>query len=304
MKEYADSLEPKKTNEVNANTDITKSNFEATNIDSNKITNKSNTTHSTSNKASIDSEEDEYKEDALEMATMSFKERMAYKKELRKKRISKMDAKEKRSYIFNYYKWHIIIGLFAIVCLAYIGRVVYRMTWPTLLELAIVNNYNETDPTKYITSSYRDYYKLDDKNFIEIYGNLKDITSTEDTTEVGLTMTNYQTIGYYNMYDMLDVIICDKEALNLFVSTDDTTAIDLSMDAELYQQIKEHVITMSDPKGIKNEGKPYTVALDISNTTFAKECDLSYKEVYLLIPSTKYTDNENTINFIRFVFGL
>ena len=92
--------------------------------------------------------------------------------------------------------------------------------------------------------------------------------------------------------------------MQLFVSTDDTTAIDLSMEKELYHQIEDYVITMSDPKGIKNDGNPYTVALDISDTAFAKECNLSYSEVYLLIPSTKYTDNENTLNFIKFVFGL
>ncbi len=247
--------------------------------------------------------DDVYKENALEMATMSFKEKMAYKKNLRKKRMADMDPKEKRSYIINYYKWHFIIGLFAIICLAYTGRVIYRATWPTLLELAIVNNSDTSKYSEYIPAAYRDYYHLDDKNYIEIYGDLS-VSSTEDTTEVGLTMSNYQTIGYYNMYDMLDVIICDKEALKLFVSTDDTTAIDLSMDAELYQQIEDKVITMSDPKGIKNDGKPYTVALDISDTDFVQNCNLSYSEVYLLIPSTKYTDNENTINFIKFVFGL
>ena len=309
MKEYAETKESENAINSSANADTEqKQDSDKSNTKNNKNSKSTNTPNSTNktvkSNQSVDFEEDEYKEDALEMATMTFKERMNYKKELRQKRMSKMTPSEKRSYILNYYKWHIIIGLFAIVCLVYAGRVVYRMTWPTLLELAIVNNYNETDPAKYITTSYREYYALDDKNFIEIYSGLKDITPTEDTTEVGLTMSNYQTIGYYNMYDMLDVIICDKDALNLFVSTDDTTAIDLSMDADLYQQIEDYVITMSDPKGIKNDGKPYTVALDISHTDFAKKCDLSYSEVYLLIPSTKYTDNENTINFIKFVFGI
>ena len=248
-------------------------------------------------------EEDSYKEDALEMATMTFKEKIAYKKELRQRRMADMTSKEKFSYIMNYYKWHFIIGLFAIVCLAYTGRVIYRATWPTLLELAIVNNKDTTKYDTYIPDAYRQYYDLDEKNYIEIYGELS-VSATEDTTEVGLTMSNYQTIGYYNMYDMLDVIICDKEALNLFVSTDDTTAIDLSMDEELYNQIEDYVITMSDPKGIKNNGKPYAVALDITHTEFIKECHLSYHNAYLLIPSTKFEDNENTINFIRFVFGL
>lgn len=251
----------------------------------------------------IDADKDVYKEDALEMATMTFKEKMAYRKELLQQRMAEMNSNEKFVYIIDYYKWHIIIGIFAIVCLAYTGKILYRATWPTLLELAIVNNTSTSNYNEYISEAYREYYDLDEKNFIEIYDDLS-VSSAEDTTEVGLTMSNYQTIGYYNMYDMLDVIICDEEALKLFVSTDDTTAIDLSMDAELYSQIKDNVITMSDPKGIKNEGNPYTVALDISDTEFAKQCNLSYRKVYLLIPSTKYTDNENTINFIKFVFGI
>lgn len=248
-------------------------------------------------------EEDEYKEDALEFATMTIPEKIKYKKELQKKRLSKMDTKEKRSYIIGYYKWHFIIGLFALVCLGYIGHLVYRATWPTYVELAIVNNKDETKLNEYIPTAYREYYHLDEKNYIEIYNDLS-VSANEDTTEVGLTMSSYQTLGYYTMYDMLDVIICDKEALKLFVSTDDTTAIDISMDQELYNQIEDYVITMSDPKGIKNEGKPYAVALDITETEFAKNCHLSYYDVYLLIPSTKYENNENTINFIKFVFGL
>lgn len=254
-------------------------------------------------KDTYEQELDVFQENALEMATMTWKEKMQYKKNIRQQRMSSMDQKEKISYVINYYKWHFIIGLFAIVCLAYTGRVIYRMTWPTVLELAIVNNKDETKYKEYIPNAYREYYELNYKNYIEIYGDLF-VSENEDTTEVGLTMSNYQTLGYYNMYDMLDVIICDKEALKLLVSTDDTTAIDLSMDEELYKQIEEHVIIMSDPKGVKNDGKPYAVALDITDTEFAKKCHLSYHDVYLLIPSTKYEDNENTINFIKFVFGL
>lgn len=255
------------------------------------------------NETTPEIQEYSYKENALEMSTMTRKEKRNYKKELHKQRMTEMTFSEKFKYIIRYYKWHIILTLFTIICLGYVGRVVYHATWPTLLELAVVNNQNTTNYKEYLQESYREYYELDDKNYIELYEDLI-ISRTEDTTEVGLTMSNYQTVAYYNMYDMLDVIICDKEALNLFVSTDDTTAIDLSMDEELYKQLENYVITMSDPKGIKNDGKPYTVALDISDTEFVKRCNLSYSEAYLLIPSTKYTDNENTINFIKFIYGL
>lgn len=278
MKEYADS---ENTNDIKTDTDISE----------------------TSKAESSDIQEDAYMENALEMSTMTWKERRNCKKELRKQRMADMTSSEKFKYIIRYYKWHIILTLFAIICIGYAGKVAYRATWPTLLELAVINNKNTTSYKEYLQESYREYYELDDKNYIEIYEDLI-VSSTEDTTEVGLTMSPYQTVAYYNMYDMLDVIICDEEALKLYVSTDDTTAIDLSMDEELYKQVEDYVITMSDPKGIKNEGNPYTVALNISDTEFVKNCNLSYSDVYLLIPSTKYTDNENTINFIKYIYGL
>lgn len=248
-------------------------------------------------------EEDLYTEDALALAGLSFKEKIAYKRQLYKKRIATMGTKEKISYTIGYYKWYFLGVVLLLVCLGWGVRTAYRTTLPTVLSVAILNDpYNET-VADYIPEAFREYYQLDNKNFFNIYTSLF-VSSTEDTTEIGTAMTDYQKIGYYNMYDMLDAIIGDEEALTLYATSDDTTAIDLSMDEELYEQIKDHVVTMSDPTGVKNDGKPYTAAIDISDTEFVKECNISYDKVYLMIPSTKYTDNQGTIDLIKLIFSL
>lgn len=254
-------------------------------------------------KATNPKEEDLYTEDALALAGLSFKEKISYKRNLYKKRIATMDRKEKISYTIGYYKWYFLGLVLLLVCLGWGVRTAYRTTLPTVLSVAILNDpYNDT-VADYIPDAFREYYQLNDKNFFNIYTNLF-VSSTEDTEEIGTTMTDYQKIGYYNMYDMLDVIIGDEEALTLYASSDDTTGIDLSMDEELYEQIKDRVITMSDPSGIKNDGKPYAAAIDISDTEFVKNCNISYDKVYLMIPSTKYTNNEGTINLIKLIFSL
>ncbi|MDE5864869.1 MAG: hypothetical protein K2H34_11050, partial [Lachnospiraceae bacterium] len=168
---------------------------------------------------------------------------------------------------------------------------------------AILNDpYNHT-AADYIPEAFRQYHQLAKKNFFKVYTDLF-VSSTEDKEQLGTTMTDYQKIGYYNMYDMLDAIIGDEEALTLYATSDDTTGIDLSMDEALYKKIKDHVITMSDPTGIKNDGKPYAAAIDISDTEFVKNCGISYDKVYLMIPSTKYTDNQGTIDLIKLIFSL
>ncbi|MCM1497009.1 MAG: hypothetical protein NC124_00920 [Clostridium sp.] len=248
-------------------------------------------------------EQDLYVEDSLALAGLSFRQKTAYKHNLYKKRIADMNTKEKISYTVFYYKWHFVFFVSLFIIIGWGIRTAYRTTLPTVLSVAILNDpYNHT-AADYIPDAFRQYYQLDQKNFFKVYTDLF-VSSTEDKEEFGQTMTDYQKIGYYNMYDMLDAIIGDEEALTLYATSDDTTGIDLSMDDSLYQQIKDRVITMSDPNGIKNDGKPYAAAIDISDTEFVKNCGISYDKVYLMIPSTKYTNNQGTIDLIRFIFSL
>ena len=247
--------------------------------------------------------EDLYKENALDLAVMTKKEKRKLKKETFKKRLETMSMPQRILYTIRYYKWYGLGLLLLLFLLRFAIVTAYNATLPTELYLALLNdNYNNT-ATDYIQKEYREYNQLGNKNFIKIYNDLT-FESSDKLEEVGMMMNAYQQVGYYNMYDMLDVIIGDEEALKVYVWSDDTTAIDLSMDAELYNQIKDHVVTMSDESKRKNDGKPYDVALDISDTEFAKNCNLSYEKVYLFIPSTKYTNNEATIRFIKMVFGL
>lgn len=257
----------------------------------------------TSEKTKTKEEENLYAEDALALAGLSFKEKLAYKRQLYKKRVSTMGRKEKIFYTIRYYKWYFVSLAAIIICLCWTGRAIYRSTFPTLLNVAVLNDAFNDTVKDYIPEAFREYYQLDDKNFIKVYTDLF-VSSTEDTTEVGTTMTDYQKLGFYNMSDMLDAIIGDEEALTLYATSDDTTAIDLSMDEELYSKIEDRVITMSDPGGVKNDGKPYAAAIDISGTDFVKNCNISYDKVYLMIPSTKYKDNQGTIDLIKLIFGL
>lgn len=256
-----------------------------------------------SDKKTPNDTEDLYKENALDLAVMTKKEKRKLKKETFKKRLETMSMPQRVLYTIRYYKWY-GFGVLALLLLIRFAIVTaYNATRPTELYLALLNDNYNTTATEYIQNEYRQYNHLGDNNFIKIYNDLT-FESSDKLEEVGIMMNAYQQVGYYNMYDMLDVIIGDEEALKVYTWSDDTTAIDLSMDTELYEQIKDHVVTLSDESKRKNDGKPYDVALDISDTEFVRNCNLSYEKVYLFIPSTKYTNNEATIQFIKMVFGL
>ncbi len=247
--------------------------------------------------------EDLYKEDALALVGLSPKEKLAYYRKDYQQRTVSMEKKEKFLYTLQYYKWYFLGALALLVCLCWVGKTVYTATLPVELRVAILNDTENTKAKDYISKSFREYYHLGKRNRFTVYTDLE-VSPIENVNEVGLTMNDYQTIGYYNTTNMIDVIIGDKNALRVYASSDDTTAIDLSMDEGLYSQIEEHVVTMTDSKKVKNEGKPYAAAIDISDTEFAQGCGLSYEQVYLMIPSSKFQDNERTLNLIKMIFGL
>lgn len=247
--------------------------------------------------------EDLYKEDALALVGLSPKEKLAYYRKNYQQRTASMEKKEKFLYTLQYYKWYFLGALVLLVCLCWVGKTVYTATLPVKLRVAILNDTENTKAKDYISKSFREYYHLGKRNRFIVYTDLE-VSPIENVNEVGLTMNDYQTIGYYNTTNMIDVIIGNRNALRVYASSDDTTAIDLSMDEELYSQIEEHVVTMTDSKKVKNEGKPYAAAIDISDTEFARGCGLSYEQVYLMIPSSKFQDNERTLNLIKMIFGL
>lgn len=255
------------------------------------------------NKVVKEEGEDLYSENALEMSSMSAKERRAYKKELRSKRLEAMEGKEKRRYIIQYYKWY-FIGAVAAVFLCYVfGRTIYTATLPTELMVAVTNDGTNAVCEQYIPDAFRKYYQLGKKNTIQIFDNLT-IEDADDVTIQESTLTDYEKIIVYISSDRLDAIIGNEDTLNYYKSTGDIAMVDQCMDEDLYQEIKDHIVKVTDDTQYMNDGKPYAAAIDISDTEFAKKCQFSYDTVYLMIPNNRYVNNEATMRLIRMIFGI
>lgn len=244
-----------------------------------------------------------FSEDALEMASMSAKERRAYKKELRKKRLDSMEGKEKRKYILYYYKWYFIGVVFAIAMCIYIGKTIYTASLPTELIVAVTNDGTNAFCEQYIPDAFREYYQLGDKNTIQVFDNLT-IENPDDVRVQESTLTDYEKIMVYISSDRLDAIIGNSDTLNYYKSTGDIAIVDQCMPEELYQQLESYIVDVTDSTGYMNDGKPYAAAIDISQTDFVKQCQLSYDDVYLMIPNNRYMENDATLRLIRMIFDL
>lgn len=248
-------------------------------------------------------EENLFSENALELSSMSRKERRTYKKDLRKKRLASMEGKEKWKYVVRYYKWHFLGTIFACIICICIGKSIYTSTLPTELLVAVTNDGMNLVCERYIPEAFREYYGLDDKNIIQVFDDLK-IENAEDVTIQESMLTDYEKMVVYISSDRLDAIIGDENTLDYYRSTGDIAIIDQCMDDSLYGAIKDYIVEASDDTGYMNDGKAYSAAIDISGTEFVKKCQLSYDTVYLMIPNNRYTENDATMRLIRMIFKL
>lgn len=245
-----------------------------------------------------------YTEDSLEAASLGFFGKMKYKKQQFKNNTANMTFAGKIKYTFSFYWFEMVVAAVFVVIAVIAGNLIYRASLPDLLHVAIINQYYDDDTVnKYIASEYRNYLGADDKNVVTVYKNMS-VSANEDPEFLTVVLTDYQTLGHYNLNNMLDVMICDEDALQVYAWSEDTTMIHIAMDEELYDKVKDHAVMLTDKNKIKNDGKEYPGALDITDTEFAKNLGIDYSPVYLLIPSTKGVNNETTLNFIKMVYGL
>lgn len=241
-------------------------------------------------------------EDALEMAGLGFKESLAYQLDKKKQLFAEMNGKEKIKYIFQYYKWHIIIAVILVASIWEIGKGVYRSTFPNLLDLAFVNHDGKATMYDYTVDAYREYYNLDTKNHINVYCNI--YKTLEDEEVMTTTSPMNEAMAYSTLLSTIDVMICDEKALEIYVSNTDTAAVDSVLPEDIYNKVEDKAVIEADPYKVKFEGEPYVVALDVSDTEFIKNCDLSYDKAYLLIPSAVPANDESVVRFVNFVFDL
>ena len=257
-----------------------------------------------------DKEENLYSENSLELAGLSFKEKLAYKKELNQKRLATMNKGEKRKYILRYYKWHFIGCILGIICIFLLGHTIYRATLPEALSIAITHENGDSDALTYLPDAFREYYHLEEKEIINVITNLRIVNSLEDSTSTtdeldassNRTLSDNRQLMIYVNADTLDAIIGDETTLDYCASSGDLNMVQNCLSDDLYKKFEDYMVITTDETGYLNGGKPCATAIDISNTDFAKNCNLPYDQVYFMFPNSCSENNEKTIRLLNFIF--
>lgn len=244
------------------------------------------------------SDKDSFFENKLELAVMSKKERRAAKKAAYREYTSTMSGKERVSYFFYCYKWHIIIPICCALLILCYGMAFYRNSRPVALSYAVLNA-EEFDKTFH--EDYLSYFNMPDNHVMRAtagyfvnYDYYK-----KNMVSASREGTNYNTLALTCQSGTFDVIIGDGAGIKYCTFVEIVQPLDLYFTEEQYAALESHIVKFQD-----SSYTFYPYAIDISDTEFAKGLNLGYSKVYIAFPGVSEENMTNSLRLLEYVLGI
>ncbi len=239
--------------------------------------------------------------DRLDRHFLNFREKMKYDAAGEKEKLSDMNTRQKVSYFFTYYKWHVILTFLAIFCIVSITRGIYKNTRPTLISIAIINNTSEQYSDDAFEQSYRSAVNAPASYRFNIESDYKidpDTTDSEFKSAGESQMTDHEMLSVKSFNGFFDIILCDEKALTYCSEQDVVYPLDVYFPQDIQDALSDRTVTAKDVDG---NTRPY--ALDISDLPAVKDLNLSYDKVYLTFAGAKTDSYSRAVTFLNYLMG-
>ena len=243
--------------------------------------------------------EESIKEDNLELATMSFRERRKVKKARREKEMEGMTKGQRFKYLLYYYQWPIIITVFTGGCLIWLILAITSSKPPVALSVAILNKTGGKYVDELLFESY-----MDDSNIRSTYRVVvESFRLSQETLMQDFAQNPYD--GDFARFPLMaresyyDIVICDRGGLDYCANTEIAHYPDYVMPYDLQEKLKPYEVKAKDVNG--NE---WVYGYDISDTEFGKSLDLGYTEIFLCFPGETTESQMHAEHFVRYIFHL
>ena len=215
------------------------------------------------------------------------------------KKLKAMTWPQKKEYIWEYYKIHIVGGLIAIACIICIVLMFMSNNYKTVFSLVVVdgNMTGFSDNNDIITTDFSKYLGIDGKRkrvIIDSNFSLIQQSGDEDSyysTQKIVTMATAKSIDGY---------MCDYNYVSFYSSDDDLFLMDLSklLTADELSKLSDYLVYFTATDGTKTP-----VAVDLTSTHIKTGTDLTMKRpCYGIVTTSPHVDA--AVKFIRYAFGL
>lgn len=212
-----------------------------------------------------------------------------------REKLRSMNLKDKLWYIWNYYRFHMIAAVLAVVVAVNVGTVVYHSTFHTALHCMIINSRDEEGfqaaPLEQDFASWAGLGKKD-----EIISETTFLSFGDDVSEY--IYASMAKISALVAAKDLDVMICDEETLNHYSSMDGYLDLETVLPEDILNLVKDRLYYTEN-----GDGTRHAYAIDISGTAFAEDSNIQLSPALFGIVSNS-TRTDMSLALLRYIFDV
>lgn len=211
-----------------------------------------------------------------------------------KEKLKDMPMKKKISYLWDYYRYH---ALFTILAVVFIFYVVYTFVKPkveTMLYAAIIDNTIDSEVWDEFQDEVTEYLELD--------------TTSEDVVlnysfyfkgDSEYSMRMRQTFGVYLAATEIDLVIAPLSEFSGYVENDFFTPLSDHLPTDLYSSLADKFYLA----GTVDNPKVAAYGIYLQDTKLYSEQSFPTEEPYILGIVANANHKENAVKFIRYLFS-
>ncbi len=219
-----------------------------------------------------------------------------------KKKLKKLSLKDKLIYIWDYYKIHILLCLFALFL---IGTLIYNYTRDrkeVVLHGVHINASPNQEYREAATTGFLEHLGLDPEEYMVAYDFDLTLGSEFETGE--LDSNTIMKIVTLMAAAEMDYIISSESASANYSDAGKYYDLEELLPADLFEQVKDSVVYMTPTQEQADRKDEYAMVLDLSTlTNLPERYEINTEPLYLgFICNT--TRGDNCVEFVRYLLEL
>ena len=212
-----------------------------------------------------------------------------------KEKLKHMSWKDRIWYIWEYYKFHMLLAFIAMVILWVIGTSLYRQSFTTRLSMAVINDRSGgNSSTEPLMAGLREALNCRKKDIIEINEGL--FLDTNEETMSQYTYASMAKIAALVSGEMLDIMITDEATIRHYETLDAYLDLSELLPEELYSQLEDQFLYTTT-----TDGRKIPAAVSLEKSSLKDDTGIIMEPPYLaVISNTQH--KEDILGAISYLF--
>lgn len=235
-------------------------------------------------------------EDALDILDMTPKERRIYKRQQELSKLKELTFWRKIQYILTYYTWKFIALAAGCAAIVLIVKQIYIATRPIALDIALVNDMENTSFSEAVIELYECRYTVpEDARYLIDTGFeiIPEDTAPNDMTSYSKMLSNLTNSS-------TQIIICDADVVQFYAIDGFLTELQFALPPELFEAVQDRLYECDGPVVDSDY-----YAIDLSGTRFAEQTGIQLEQPLLCIPTVLDEEGrETSFQFIRMILDM